>query len=299
VAEKISWPQRFKKKQSMHSFQSCNAPYAKTGFTLVELIVVIVLVGILSALGGTLVTRHMESYVAMSRRAELVDSAEQALRRMQRDIRAALPNSIALFNGQRGLCLLHAADGGRYRARGPGDALSFNSTDTSFAVIGHLHRNEAGLIDPTVHNGSVVVYNTGQYPANAYNGTNISPVTDVLANNATDGSDRIELASRSFPYASPQQRFFIVDSQVRYVMDPAAETLRRYERNSTAITNPSSSLPGDWGQGALVARHVTNSTFTYLPGTPTRSGMVTLRLSLADEGEQVSLLHQVHVLNAP
>ncbi len=269
------------------------------GFTMVELIVVVVLVGILSILGGTLVVRHMEGYVAMSRRAELVDAAEQALRRMQRDIRGALPNSITTFKGQQGLCLLHVANGGRYRSKGPGDVLDFETADTSFALVGHLFRDDSGTIPSDVHNGSVAIYNTGQDPANAYNLGNMAPISNVLANNATDGSDRIELASFTFPYPSPRQRFFIVDSQVRYVWDPAAGTLTRFEQNSTAISDPLSNSPGDWGQGALLSRHVTNSTFTYQPGTPSRSGMATLRLTLADEGEQVTLLHQVHVINAP
>jgi len=68
------------------------------GFTLIELIVVIVIVGILSALGGQFIVAPVTGYVDLSRRARLVDQAEMALRRMQRDIRHALPNSIPAVN---------------------------------------------------------------------------------------------------------------------------------------------------------------------------------------------------------
>ncbi len=48
-----------------------------------------------------------------------------------------------------------------------------------------------------------------------------------------------------------------------------------------------------------MARNVSNCNFSYQPGTYQRAGLVTLRLQLTDEGETVTLLHQIHVENAP
>src|SRR6056297_623403 len=95
------------------------------GFTLIELIVVIVIVGILSALGGQFIVAPVTGYVDLSRRARLVDQAEMALRRMQRDIRHALPNSIPAVNEAPSLAMEVSIDGGRYR-RYPGPG--FNDT---------------------------------------------------------------------------------------------------------------------------------------------------------------------------
>ncbi|MNR58280.1 hypothetical protein D3C85_1792390 [compost metagenome] len=39
--------------------------------------------------------------------------------------------------------------------------------------------------------------------------------------------------------------------------------------------------------------------FSYDSGTSTRGGLVTLRLTLAQDGEIITLLQQVHVDNAP
>lgn len=39
--------------------------------------------------------------------------------------------------------------------------------------------------------------------------------------------------------------------------------------------------------------------FDYAVATNTRSGLVTLRLTLAEAGETITLLQQVHVDNAP
>jgi MSHA biogenesis protein MshO len=48
-----------------------------------------------------------------------------------------------------------------------------------------------------------------------------------------------------------------------------------------------------------MADHVSACSFIYHPGTPQHSGMVTLGLTLTDAGETITLMHQVHVENAP
>lgn len=58
------------------------------------------------------ISRPMEGYVDLKRRAELVDQAEMSLRRMQRDIRTALPNSVRIFDSGKGVEFLHVVDGG-------------------------------------------------------------------------------------------------------------------------------------------------------------------------------------------
>ncbi|MFA6270798.1 MAG: type II secretion system protein, partial [Candidatus Paceibacterota bacterium] len=64
------------------------------GFTLVEAVVAIVITGILAGIVAVFIASPVQGYVDSVRRAELTDAADVALRRMMRDIRLALPNSL-------------------------------------------------------------------------------------------------------------------------------------------------------------------------------------------------------------
>ncbi len=255
-------------------------------FTLVELVVVLVVVGIMAALGGMFIVQPIQGFLDLSRRARLVDGAETALRRMQRDVRGALPNSVRISCGGNCLELLDTADGGRYRAYGPGNVLDFTRIDSDgFEVLG-------GLEAAPNSSQSLVVYNLSASgtDGNAYYGDNRSGIgagsSAVLVHPAP---------AIKFPRSSPCQRFFIVDEPVSYVCDPVANTLTRYA--GYAIAASQSGSPG--GSSALVARNVSACNFNYQPGTYQRAGLVTLRLQITEDGETVTLLHQIHVENAP
>ena len=271
-----------------------------SGFTLIELIMVIVIVGILSTMTTDIITLPVKSYLDLERRTALVDSAEMALRRMQRDIRQALPNSIRMLDASGevlvsgsgvGIEFLHVAEGGRYRANFmsdtsdpdyPGDILNFtDSSDNSFEVIGSLKNA------PT-SGDKLVIYNVGSSGADAYVGgnrrtiTNTSTVDTVVFNSVSP--------AKPFPFESPQQRFFIVDMPIAYICD--AGELKRYDNFP---------INGTPANGEIQAKSNSIScVFTYDPGTNTRAGLVTLTITLRDEAEEsVKLMHQVHVDNMP
>ncbi len=260
---------------------------SESGFTLVEMIVVIVIIGILAALGGLFIARPIEGFLDLSRRATLVDAAESSLRRMQRDVRQALPNSVRIGCGDQCLELLHTVDGGRYRADGPGNVLDFIAPDTDgFDVLGTLSAA------PSVGD-DLVIYNlaSGGPSGNAYN---IADNRRTVA--AGSSATHINFTPQTpFPRSSPYQRFFLVDEPVSYVCDPVAGTLTRY--SGYAISTSQSATPG--GSAAIMTRHLSACSFVYHPGTPERAGLVTMRLQLAEEGEAITLMQQVHVENAP
>ena len=87
--------------------------HAQAGFTLVELVITISLTTIVVSFMAVFISDPVGAYADQGRRAELVDLAENSLRRIARDIRAALPNSIRVASSGSivALELLNTVDG--------------------------------------------------------------------------------------------------------------------------------------------------------------------------------------------
>ena len=135
------------------------------GFTLVESVIVILITGILAAVVAIFIRAPVQGYFDTVRRAELTDQADLALRRITRDVRLALPNSVRLstVGNVHYIEFIMTRSGGRYRdvsdGSTGGDFLSFsNAADLSFDVHGPLPAITPGL-------DFFVVFNLG--PGNA------------------------------------------------------------------------------------------------------------------------------------
>jgi MSHA biogenesis protein MshO len=274
------------------------------GVTLVEMIVVIAITGILAAAVAVFIRRPVEGYIDAARRAELSDIADTALRRITRDLRTALPNSIRITTagGVTYLEYLQTSGGGRYRSDvdsiGGGDPLNFTAVDTTFNVIGPMPTMAAG--------DSIVIYNLNWDPAittaNAYVGDN-RELVNVGASTATT----ITLnAAKQFPFTSPGKRFQVVQHPVTYACDPVGGTVRRiagYAIQAAQPNNVAAAPLSTAPSNVLLATSIAPAgcSFSYVTGSGAtqRTGVASLFLEISQAGESVRLFQQVHVNNVP
>lgn len=296
------------------------------GVTLIELAITIALVGILAALIVNFV-QPVRSYIDSSRRAALADTADTALRRIGRDVRLALPNSVRVDGTFKYLEFLLVRTGGRYRndvdaaatltcndgasAVPANDVLSFAAADTCFKTLGAIPNISQVTVNVALNRGDfLVVFNLPSTPttanADAYQfpgtGGNKSKISAAVAGTlANIGQDRIAFASNLFTYESPGNRFFIIEGPVSYGC--AGGTLTRYW--GYTITPTQTPVPPAGGSSAIMATGVTDCTFTYdLSMAAQGAGLVTMALQLNTQDsrgttETVSLYHAVHVNNVP
>ena len=68
----------------------------KSGFTMIELIIVIALTGILAVAIAKLIRVPINAYDSQAKRAALADEAHTVIKKMKRDIQGSLPNSVRI-----------------------------------------------------------------------------------------------------------------------------------------------------------------------------------------------------------
>ena len=289
----------------------------EAGFTLFELVLVVAISSIIAGMLNSFIRRPMEAYRDMERRATLVDVAETALRRMARDVRASLPNSLRVSGDKRSLEILHLADGARYREdpgtnpttsedhTNPNDWLSF-SGDTQFNILGRLSHLDPNYGQALTAGTRLAIYNTSTNvytdAATSANPGVITPAATTITVTDDVDEDKLTLSSSfEFLLRSPRQKVYVIESPVSYICDPTGETITRYgSYNINAIqpTDPGVA-PLSTAASALVTNRVAACEFLYDPGTPSRAGLLTIALTLSEAGEQIRLFQQVHVNNTP
>ncbi|MCP3984741.1 MAG: type II secretion system protein [bacterium] len=288
----------------------------KAGFTLVELVVTLTITGLLAGLLMTAIQQPLLAYEDVARRARLVDGAENALVHVTRETRSALPNSLRLTGGSRTLEFIPTRDGARYR-RQPGvnpstidhtaasDVLAFTGDD-SWNLLGRLQDLSFSYGVPLGAGFRIAIYptDTGVYASAAADTTpsRVTPSTTTITVSDDGDEDQLGLsAAFDFLLESPDQRLYLIEAPLTYRCDLGAGTLTRfsgYGFHSTQPDNPAAA-PLTSGSSALVVEGVSVCSFTYLAGTSSRSGLLTMELGVTEGTETVTLLHQVHVENAP
>jgi len=265
------------------------------GFTLVEMIVVMVITGILGGIIAVFIKGPVQGYVDSARRADMTDIADTALSRFTRDARTSLPNSMRVWGAIHGngscdgkeTCyfeFIPTTGGGRYSETTSGVGY--------FAVLGPMPDFSSS--------SSVVINNTS--PASVYSGGDV-------ASNVTSAASTVTFASSfAFPSASPGGRFQVISTPVTYVCAPDSSkpqngTLIRYwgypiqpaQPHTVATLN---GLAAE--QNAKLANNVSACHFT-LPS----AGLVTLYLTISESGdsesvpESISLYATANVANLP
>jgi len=286
------------------------SPAPNAGFSLIELIVVVVLLGVLAGGAGLLILNPIEAYDAQVRRQQLVDQGEMALRQIARDLHRALPNSVRIAPAGAGFALemVNIVDGARYRDEyggaylaDPDFVLDFTGPDAVFNLLGGL--NNPAAFNP---NNRLVIYNTSvNIYAEAVDGDKEGIITDdgttlayVTLNPGPNQEDQITLSTAfEFTQQSPGQRAFLVDGAISYICDPATSSILRFSAYGFVDPQPMS-LPMNGVSDTLVSQ-VIGCNASYTPGTAQRGGIITLDITLGDSGENINLLQQVHVVNVP
>lgn len=277
------------------------------GFTLVEMIVALVLFGIMAATLTIFFKPALDTWLALRSRSTLAAEADQAMRRVLRDVQVAVPNSIRT-PATDCIELVPSSAGGRYRmatdtVTAGAAAVDPSATTTSFDVLSPL----ATL--PAVGDWVVV---DNQNPGDVYSGANRSAITAISTPAAALGRHRLAIDAMQFPLGYDGGRFNVVaqaQQAVFYVCSGASSALdangnapgvlyrlKQYGFNAVAP----GACPATAGADVL-ATGLRSCRFLYTAnqGATQQSGFVSVQLELTRSSETASLVFGAHVANTP
>ena len=302
------------------------------GFTLIEMVVALIVLGIVGVTFGVFIVPAITANQAVERRAALVDSAEIAVRRMARDIRMALPNSVRVsYVAGTGFAIemIPTVDGGRYcltgdaNCAGAAQLLTIGGSDTDFDILG-CFRNATftGATFPSTAFRLVIGDSTGAVYSAAGTNAVMTPTSTSITLSTVNGGGagagacgnssgvntsyrhHIALsAGQTFPNSSSRRRVFIIQTPVTYICNKAAGTLVRYYNYSISATAPTPTSPPAGATSALVTDKIDTTNgdpcvVATLTSDVQAQGYVKLSIALANAGETVQLNHETQLDNS-
>ena len=263
---------------------------------------VIVITGLVTGIVATFLVYPINAYFDTADRAAMSDAGDLALRRIQREVRRALPNSVrTTVSGAASLYLelVPTLVAGRFE-----NSTSANCfTATKCASLVSLGPTIVSAHD--YQGKKLVVYNAsnnssgGCATSSVYCGNNLVTITDSTAATGSPAkgsftfSPTVQINSTG---STTARRFQVVEGPVSYVCDPTARTLTRYWGYGFQTAQPTTFTAGS---SALVADHVSCS-FTYQTGSLQHAMLgMTLTATAAGSTDSATLYYEVTVNNVP
>jgi MSHA biogenesis protein MshO len=250
------------------------------GFTLVELVVVMSILGILSMGAVYFITNSADGYASTQDRERLASRGRYALERMARAVRRALPGSarvsgdclefIPTLAGAYYLSLPVAAPGAQFKAIPPNVAGLDGARVAVAPTLAAYSLGVPGEVSSPVVVGPVDV------------DTEVSVTFDV---------------PHQFVAESVRNRFYWVAEPVSYCVD-GGDMWRYQNYGYNAVQPTTASLPNALPDRSLLAESVTAS-FNVIPVSLQRNAVVDIALVLQERDVEMDVAASIQVRNVP
>jgi MSHA biogenesis protein MshO len=282
--------------QSKSSLQQLNNT---NGFSLIEMIVVIVILGVLATGISTFINFGTQVYTDSTDREQVVSSARFAVERLNREIRTAVPNSLRIN--------ANSLTGANAKQCIEFTPIVLSAVYTEIAVSPDLASDEIKVIafdEALFDAGFSPNLNVGVYILNVseFYGGSSNKVFTLLNNDISKSGNEWTLTldgAETFAEESPTNRLYFFNHSVSYCVQNSR--LTRHQNYSRNTDNTPTSL------GVLMAENITmddvNDADNVIPpfwlteATQLRSSMVLIKLAFTSNFESIVFNNEIQVHN--
>lgn len=266
--------------------------HSTNGFTLIELVVVVVLVAALAVGLTSIITDTTKGYVEAEGRLNMASSARLVIDKLSRDIREAMPNSVRVNAANTCVEFVPILAAATYTD------LPITTAGTQVTVVEQDSSSRISSLAPASTYLMIIPLNSSE--VYSLSSGHVASITGFskLGSNLTE----VAINATRFTRESPQNRAFFVSQPVSYCL--VGDELLRFSNYGFNTAQPSATAMGIGEivvkplstldrQGALV------SIFTYDSGSLNRGGILQVRLIVSARDERVNVEHEIHVRNFP
>ncbi len=255
-------------------FLQQSKPTSKNGFTLIELVISIVLVGIIAGVLAPIIFYGAEGFKQQVARKELVSRARLALERMSREMRESVPNSVRVSTTN---SANDTIEFGRAVFFSHYNSMTGSSTPYTLS-------DDTGLNPPST--SFVVIYNISPDDFYAYPA---SPSTFQVAGVA---GNQVSINAAAKPYSSTK-RYQMCTGAVSYSRNTSGELIR-YSGYDPGQAHGTNAIDQD-----ILIDHVSSIQFQYTAGTLSNTALLSILLQVSAGGETMNFHQEVHIRNVP
>lgn len=258
-------------------------PSTQLGFTLVELIFVLVILGLVGAIGSSFLVDTMDMYQRTANRVKLMQKGRVAIEQMSRYLRAAVPNSVRVSASGKCLEFVPSVAGGYYLNALP-DSENGGTASSSVAIAPLTYSGGAASFFIVAPLTSADIYTAASTSARA-------AVSAVATNSVTLSGAKL------FSRNSPARRYYLASNPKRFCL--VSGNLYRYSSYGFLTSTLDDTSPGGSADLMLNQINQSASSFSISAGSEQRNTSIALQLSLTAGSETVVIRHQVLVRNVP
>ncbi|NWO07027.1 MAG: type II secretion system protein [Alteromonadaceae bacterium] len=259
---------------------------AQRGFTLIELVIVIVLLAIVAGFSFQFVGIGAQMFGTGSERLQTIEKSRFAIERLTREIRGAVPNSVRV----KGNCIefVPAKVVGTYYDTPVRPDSSNEMTLVTFAGSPNVD-NIAWTLDGTER---VFIYTTRPNFIYASNPQRYANINGAYSSTSVDNNLPLEEGSQ-FAKESPLKRAYIGSTPVSFCLSAG----HLFKISDYGWSQGQT----EWSSGDLIATGVSSDEpFDVTANNQQSNNIVTIQLQFGENAdEQVFYYREVHIPNAP